>query len=159
MASPSVAADPGYGDRVRASFAKQGIMALLGARLLRVEPGLVEIELPFRADLVQQDGYLHAGVVTTIADSAGGYAALSLQPIDVGVLTVEFKINFLAPAVGDRFVARGRVVQAGRTLSVCTIEADAIAAGASKRCLYGTQTIFHRRPDAARQQAASSRKR
>jgi uncharacterized protein (TIGR00369 family) len=115
-------ADPNYEARVRASFAKQQFMATLGASLTTVQPGEVSIELPFRADLTQQHGFLHAGVVTSIIDSACGYAALSLMPPDRGVLSVEFKVNLLAPARGSAFQARGRVVRGGRTLTVCTGE-------------------------------------
>jgi len=111
--------DPDFEARVRASFAKQSFMATLGAQLVRVEPGLVEIELSFRQDLTQQHGYIHAGALATIADSACGYAALTLMPPGAGVVSVEFKINMLAPAVGERFLAVGRVVRAGRTLTVC----------------------------------------
>lgn len=104
--------------RVRASFGKQAFMALLGATISRVAPGEVDIELPWRADLVQQHGYVHAGVTSAIADSACGYAALSLMPADAAVLSVEYKVNLLAPARGVRFQARGRVVRSGRTISV-----------------------------------------
>src|SRR5690349_23737575 len=95
--------DPAYADRVRASFARQQIMHLIGATLTRVEPGAVEIHLPFRADLSQQHGFVHAGVITTIVDSACGYAALTLVPPATGVLSIEFKANFLAPARGSYF--------------------------------------------------------
>ena len=100
-------------------------MALLGARLARVAPGEVDIELPFRADLVQQHGYLHAGVTTSIADSACGYAALSLMVPDAAVLSVEYKVNLLAPARGRRFLAQGRVVKSGRTVTV--VRGDVLA--------------------------------
>ena len=113
-------ADPNYEARVRASFAKQQFMATLGASLTTVQPGEVSIELPFRADLTQQHGFLHAGVVTSVIDSACGYAALTLMPPDRAVLSVEFKVNLIAPAQGAMFQARGRVVRAGRTLTVCT---------------------------------------
>ena len=105
--------------RVRDSFAKQAFMHLLGAGLTHVLPGEVDIAVPFRDDLVQQHGYLHAGVTTAIADSACGYAALSLMPSDAAVLSVEFKVNMLAPAKGVRFLARGRVIRSGRTVTVC----------------------------------------
>lgn len=108
--------------RVRESFAKQAFMGLLGARLARVAPGEVDIELPFRADLVQQHGYLHAGVTAAIADSACGYAALSLMPADAAVLSVEYKVNMLSPAIGRRFLAMGRVVKSGRTITVVRCE-------------------------------------
>lgn len=112
--------DPNYEARARVSFERQQAMALLGARLITIEPGVVEIELPFRDDLTQQHGFLHAGIVTAIVDSACGYAALTLMPPGVGVLTVEFKVNLLNPAWGARFVARGEVVKPGRTLTICT---------------------------------------
>lgn len=115
----NVPQDPQYAERVRASFAKQKVMSLIGASLTRVDPGQVEIALSFREDLTQQHGFLHAGVLTTAVDSACGYAALSMMPPGTGVLAVEFKVNFLAPARGDRFLARGRVLRAGRTVIVC----------------------------------------
>jgi uncharacterized protein (TIGR00369 family) len=115
--------------RVSESFKKQQIMLLLGATLARVERGQVEIALPFREDLTQQHGFLHAGVVTTILDSACGYAALTVMPDDAGVLSIEFKTNLLAPAAGDRFIARGRVVRAGRTIVVCSGDVIALHDG------------------------------
>ena len=106
-------------------------MTTFGARLVEVAPGAVEIVLPFRAELAQQHGYLHGGVTTAIVDSACGYAALSLLPAGVEVLTVEYKVNFLAPAAGQVFVARGRVTKPGRTLTVCA--GDVIARDADGR--------------------------
>lgn len=111
-------ADAAFEERVRQSFANQRVMATIGAELTSVSPGEVVIELPFREDLTQQDGYLHAAIVSAIVDSACGYAAYSLMPADASVLSVEFKVNFLAPAVGRRFVAVGRVARPGRTLTV-----------------------------------------
>ena len=108
--------------RVRRSFEKQGLMATLGATLESVSPGAVEIALRPHPAISQQHGFVHAGAVTAIADSAAGYAALSLMPPGTGVLSTEFKINLLAPATGDRIVARGRVVKAGRTLTVAQTE-------------------------------------
>ncbi|MBA4066917.1 MAG: thioesterase [Isosphaera sp.] len=113
------AADDGFEPRVRASFARQRVMETIGAALTRVEAGAVEIALPYRADLTQQHGFVHAGIVATILDSACGYAAFSLMPADVAVLTVEYKINLLRPATGDHLVARARVVRSGKTLTVC----------------------------------------
>lgn len=104
--------------RVQDSFGRQAFMGLLGARLTRIAPGEVDIELDHRPDLVQQHGFLHAGVTTAIADSACGYAALSLMPDDAAVLSVEYKVNLLAPARGRRFLATGRVVRSGRTITV-----------------------------------------
>ncbi len=110
---------------VRQSFVEQSIMTLIGAKLGIVEPGVVEIHLPFRADLTQQDGFLHAGVITTVADSAAGYAAFTLMPAGSRVLSVEFKINLLRPARGESFLARAEVAKPGRTLSV--VRADVFA--------------------------------
>jgi len=109
---------------VRDSFAAQQLMATIGARLARVAAGEIEIRVPFRRDLTQQHGFLHAGVVASALDSACGYAAFSLMPKDSGVLTVEFKTNLLAPARGDELIARGRVLRAGRTITVCQAEAS-----------------------------------
>jgi uncharacterized protein (TIGR00369 family) len=120
---------PGYEDRVRESFARQAFMSTIGASLATVAPGEVVLELPFRDDLTQQHGTLHAGVLTAVADSACGYAAFTLMPPDHAVLSVEFKTNLLAPARGERFRAVARVVRAGRTLTVCTAEVRAVSAG------------------------------
>ena len=111
--------DPDWEARVRASFARQAFMTLIGAEIVRLGPGAVDIALLHRPDLTQQHGYFHAGTTTSIADSAAGYAALSLYPAGVGVLTTEFKINLLNPAAGARLLARGRVIKPGRTLTVC----------------------------------------
>ena len=111
--------DADYGRRVRESFARQRAMETLGMRLLRVAPGEVEIGLDFRGELTQQHGYLHAGIVTAAVDTACGYAALSLTEPGAEVLSVEFKLNLLSPAAGHSFVARARVVRAGRNLTVC----------------------------------------
>ena len=110
--------NPAFAEEIKASFAKQTIMGLIGAKLSRVEPGVIEITLPYRADLAQQHGYLHAGIVTTIADSACGYAAYSLMPPKSEVLSVEFKVNLMRPAKGEMFVAVAEVVKSGRTLTV-----------------------------------------
>ncbi len=138
--------DPGFAERVRASFAKQTFMATLGARLERVEPGAVDIALEHRDDLVQQHGFLHAGVLATIADSACGYAALSLMAPGFAVLSVEFKINLLAPAAGRRFVAAGRVIRAGRTLTVCSGEVRADGAAKPIAAMQATMIAVENRP-------------
>jgi len=111
--------------RVRASFSRQTVMATIGAELTRVNPGVVEIELPFRADLTQQHGFLHAGIISTALDSACGYAAYSVMPADAAVLTIEFKINLLAPGKGERFLFRGQVTKPGRTIVVADGQAYA----------------------------------
>ena len=124
--------DPDFEARVRESFARQRVMRTIGARLTRVAPGEVEIELPFREDLTQQHGYLHAGVVTTVVDSACGYAAMSLTPPGAEVLSVEFKINLLSPATGERLFARAGVKRAGRNITVCVGDAFVVNAGREK---------------------------
>ena len=128
--------NPSFADEITQSFAKQTIMGLIGAELTRVEPGIVEITLPYRADLAQQHGYLHAGIVTTIADSACGYAAYSLMPPNSEVLSVEFKVNLLRPAKGETFTAVAEVVKAGKTLTV--VRADVFGVDGDRRELVAT---------------------
>ena len=144
MTPSNAAVDPA--SRVQASFSQQSIMALLGAKLDTVEPGRVDIVLPYRADLCQQNGFLHAGISTTIADSAGGYAAFTLFGPDEDVLTSEFKMNFLAPARGDRFVATGRVVKPGKRLSVCQVEMHAYDGEHATLCVIGLLTAVRVTP-------------
>lgn len=122
---------PDYAARVAASFARQTFMATLGARLASVEPGRVVLEMPYRVDLTQQHGFVHAGVLASLADSACGYAAFSLMPEATGVLSVEFKMNLMKPAAGSLFRATGRVIRAGRTLTVCAAEVAAEEGGGS----------------------------
>src|SRR5262249_8319575 len=126
-------ANANFADEVRASFAQQSIMNLIGANLSRVDPGLVEITLPYHNDLTQQDGFLHAGIVTTIADSACAYAAYTLMPAASPVLSLEFKVNLLRPAAGEAFVAHAEVIKAGKTLTV--VRADVFALIKSDRTL------------------------
>ena len=114
-------ADPDFAARIRASFGRQKAMALIGAALTSVAPGAVEIALPFREDLTQQKGFVHGGIIGMIADTACGYAAYSLMPADSSLVTVEYKINILAPA-GTSLIARAEVVKAGRTLTVARAE-------------------------------------
>jgi uncharacterized protein (TIGR00369 family) len=119
--------NPSFAVEVQRSFAKQALMQLIGAELSRIEPGIVEINLSYRTDLTQQNGYLHAGIVTTIADTACGYAAYSLMPAGSQVLSVEFKVNLLRPAQGDKFLARAEVLKAGKTLTVVKADVFGIA--------------------------------
>ena len=112
-------ADPNFETRVRASFSQQGMLAELGAQIGLLRAGEVHLGAPFDARFTQQDGFLHAGIVTTLMDTACGYAALTLMPAASRVLSVEFKVNLLAPARGERFRAEGRVIKAGRTITVC----------------------------------------
>lgn len=119
--------NPNYEARVRASFAKQGVMTTCAARLNRIEPGMVEIEFPFSLGLSLHNGYIHAGVMTTVVDSACGYAAYTLMAADFDVLSIEYKVNFMSPAVGERFRCVGRVIKAGRTITVCSGDVFAVA--------------------------------
>ena len=129
-------------DRVRASFAKQRVMATIGATLERVERGEVTIAMPPNPSLTQQHGYLHAGIIATIADSACGYAALSIMPDDAAVLSIEFKTNMLAPADGERFIARGKVIKPGRTIMVCDATVHAVRKDGEKLVATMTGTMM-----------------
>jgi uncharacterized protein (TIGR00369 family) len=149
VTAPSfVAQDPAYEARVRESFAQQRVMATLGVTIARVAPGEVVLALPYRHDLTQQHGYMHAGIVTTIADSACGYAAFTLMPADSNVLSVEFKVNLMAPARGERFEARARVLRAGRTITTCQADVVAFEGGEEKvvATLLGTMMCVPARP-------------
>jgi uncharacterized protein (TIGR00369 family) len=128
--------------RIRGAFARQGMMTTIGASLVAVREGEVEIALPFSAALTQQHGFIHGGVVTTIVDSACGFAALSMMPAEAAVLTIEFKVNLLSPAKGEGLRAVGRVVRAGRTLMVCIGEVFAEEAGRSKQVALMTTTMM-----------------
>lgn len=119
--------NPRFAEDIKESFALQSVMRVIAAELSLIEPGIVEITLPYRADLTQQNGYLHAGIVTTIADSAAGYAAYSLMPAGAEVLSVEFKVNLLRPAQGKSFLARAEVIKPGRTLTVARADVFGIA--------------------------------
>ena len=132
---------------VRASLGRQSFMSLLGAEATVVDPGHVRIEIPYRPDLCQQNGYLHARVLASIADSACGYAALTLMPAGSDVLTVEFKINLMAPGRGDRFRADARVVRSGRTLTVCQAEVAAMSADGDDIPVAAMQATVIARPD------------
>jgi uncharacterized protein (TIGR00369 family) len=134
--------DPAFEARIRASFARQGLMSTLGASLLSVAPGAVEVALPTRDSIAQQHGFIHAGALAAIADTAAGYAALSLMAPGVGVLTTEFKINLVAPAVGERVVARGRVIKSGRMLTLAQAEIVAERSGDEKLVALLTATLM-----------------
>jgi uncharacterized protein (TIGR00369 family) len=136
------AVDTDFEARIRASFGRQKVMETIGARLERITPGEVRIALPFRQALTQQHGYLHAGILGIIVDSACGYAAYTLMPADSEVLSVEYKINFLAPARGQLFVAVGRVLKPGRTLTVCAGEVQAHTDGSPKRIVAMQSTMI-----------------
>jgi uncharacterized protein (TIGR00369 family) len=136
------ALNPDFESRVRDSFARQAAMRLIGARLTTVEPGLCVIELPVRDDLTQQHGFVHGGVVGMIADSAGGYAGFTLMPADASVLTVEYKINMLAPAAGEMLVATGEILKPGRTLAIVRADVMAIRGDRKTRVATMQQTLM-----------------
>lgn len=141
-AGPWKPQNPDFAERVRASFVRQGAMKTLGAELAAVEPGYCAITLVPRAEIAQQHGYVHAGIVAAIVDSAGGYAGFSLFPVTASVLTVEFKLNLLAPAHGERLVAEGFVVKPGRTLAVTRGEVHAEHGGRRTLVALMQQTLM-----------------
>ena len=128
--------EPACEARVRESFSRQSHMATLGAEIVFLAPGEVHLAFPFAEKFCQQNGFMHAGAIASVADSANGYAAYTLAPADTDVLAVEFKINLLAPARGTGFLACGRVLRPGRTLTVC--QADVFTTGSSERTLIAT---------------------
>ena len=136
------ATDPDFAERVRKSFDAQGIMDHIGATLTLIGPGVCEIELPYSDAVSQQHGFFHGGVIGTIADSAGGYAAFGLMDAEDGILTVEYKLNLMAPADGDLLVARGQVVRAGRTLTVARAEVGVVKNGVEVACAAMQQTLM-----------------
>ena len=144
--------NPHFAERVRDSFARQAAMRLIGATLVEVGPGAVTIDLPVREDLTQQHRYVHGGIVGMIADSAGGYAAFTLMPAEASVLTVEYKINMLAPATGEWLGARGTVVKSGRTLSIARADVFGVANGEERLVATMQQTlmVMHGMADEAR---------
>lgn len=137
-----IAEDSNFAARVRDSFDRQNAMALIGAKLTKIEPGYCEIELPYRDALTQQHKFFHGGITTMIADSAAGYAAYSLFPADASVLTVEFKMSLLAPAAGDKLIASARVVKPGRTLTLCDVEVHAVKDGKQTLVLKELETLI-----------------
>ena len=134
---------------VRESFAAQPLMATIGAQLSHLSAGEVPIRVPYRSDLTQQHGFLHASVVASALDSACGYAAYSLMPQGAGVLTIEYKINLMAPAKGEELIARGRVIRAGRTITVCQADAFMRTDGAETpvAAMLATVMTIRDRPD------------
>ncbi|MGW8884553.1 PaaI family thioesterase [Streptomyces sp. NPDC055749] len=135
-------ATPEVRKRIQDSFDRQGLMSHLGARITHIGPGRVHIELPSRPEVTQQHGYFHAGATSAVADSAGGYAAYTLFPENAEVLTVEYKINLLAPAVGDHIEAVGTVLKSGRTLTVCRLEVFGVQDGRRELVANGQQTLI-----------------
>ncbi len=135
MMSAFVAPDTDFETRVREGFARQQVMATLGAELTRVTPGMVEIEMPYSKALTQQYGFLHGGIISAALDSACGFAAYSVMPADAAVLTIEFKVNLLAPGKGERFLFRGSVTKPGRTIVVADGQAYAFDGGGEARLI------------------------
>jgi uncharacterized protein (TIGR00369 family) len=133
-----------FAGSVHRSFERQGLMRLLGATLEDVQPGYVNILLPFKEGLTQQHSYFHAGAITSVVDSACGYAALTLMPPDTEVLTIEYKVNFVAPARGEFAIARGRVLKPGRTITVCQGEVIVVQDGVEKLCATMLATMISR---------------
>jgi uncharacterized protein (TIGR00369 family) len=136
------ASDPEYESRIRDSFARQGLMKHLGAEIAELGPGHVTIQVPFRAEVTQQHGYFHAGVSGAIGDSACGYSAYTLMPADSSVLTVEYKMNLLAPADGENLIARARVLRSGKTLKICAADVYAQKNGQEVHCATMLATIM-----------------
>ncbi|MGC2855580.1 PaaI family thioesterase [Novispirillum sp. DQ9] len=142
--------DPDFKARTRASFDRQAMMKTLGVEMTVIEPGRCELVMPFNRDFTQQHGFLHAGAVTTVADSAAGYAAFSLMPADSSVLSIEFKQNLLSPAIGDKLIARAEVVRAGKTITVVDCRAFMVNKGQEKLVgmMVATMMCMHGRTDA-----------
>jgi uncharacterized protein (TIGR00369 family) len=142
MRAEHIPVDPDYAVRVRASFGRQGAMRLIGAEIRDLSPGACTLQLEWREELTQQHGYIHAGIVSTLLDSAGGYAGFTLFPAQSSVLTIEYKVNLLAPAAGERIVAKAEVVRIGRTLAVTRGEAYAVSGATSTVCALMQQTLM-----------------
>lgn len=144
--------NPDFAARVRDSFARQGAMALIGARIEHLAPGACDLAIDRRPEVLQQHGYFHGGIVGALADSAGGYAAFTLMNADASILTVEYKINLLAPADGESLIARGRVVRPGRTLVIARCDVQVVRDGQERLCATSLQTLMTLagRPDGPR---------
>lgn len=138
--------DPDWRARCLASFEQQPIRKAFGIVMTTIEPGFCEMRMPFRADLTQQQGFFHAGIVSTLADNAGGMSAYTLMPAGAAILGVEFKVNFMSPAKGDVMIARARVVKPGRTLIITQVEVAMLEDGAEKDCALMQQTAFCQMP-------------
>jgi uncharacterized protein (TIGR00369 family) len=141
------ALDPSFESRIRESFAAQKLMRTLRAELTKIEPGEIVIEMPFGEEFTQQNGFIHAGIITTIADSACGYAAYTLMPAVTEVLSVEFKVNLLSPAIGEKFIAHAHVIKPGRTLTVCRADVFGVNAGEEKLIATMLATMISRKKE------------
>jgi uncharacterized protein (TIGR00369 family) len=134
--------DPAWETKVRTSFSRQPLMPFIGAELTGLDPGWCEIRLPYRPELTQQHGFFHAGIIATVVDNAGGYAGFSLMPTGASVLSVEFKLNLLAPGDGELLIAEGWVVKAGKTLVIARGEAYVLKGGTTTHCATMQQTLM-----------------
>jgi uncharacterized protein (TIGR00369 family) len=134
--------NPDFERRVRDSFARQGLMSFIGAELAEVKPGYCEIRVGYRKELTQQHGFFHAGIVGTLSDTCGGYAAFSLMPADSSILTVEYKLNLVSPGDGDQLIARGEVVKSGRTFTICTTDVIVVKNGVENLCATSLMTLI-----------------
>lgn len=143
MTGKFIPQDSNFAEKVRDSFARQKFMDYIGAKIVELRPGYCEIHLPYREELSQQHAYFHAGVIGTIADNAGGYAAFTLLPADSTVLTVEYKLNLLAPGNGELLIGRGQVVKSGRTLTVCKSDIVVLKDGRESLCAIATITLMN----------------
>lgn len=133
---------PDYKSKVKDSFNRQGFMHHIGAELVKVEPGFCEIHVPYSKELTQQHGFFHAGVISTVADNASGYAGFSLMDEKASVLTVEFKLNLISPGKGDLLIARANVLKNGRTLTICRSEIYVMSDGKEKLCAAAQSTLI-----------------
>jgi uncharacterized protein (TIGR00369 family) len=131
-----------YRQKVEDSFNSQKFMDFIGAKLVDVKPGFCEIHLPFKEELTQQNGFFHAGIISTLADNAAGYASFSLMEEDASILSVEFKLNLISPGVGDLLVARANVLKSGRTLTICRADVFAVKDGVEKLCAASQATLI-----------------
>jgi len=134
--------DPDYINKVKASFDRQEFMKLINSRLVKIEPGFCEIEVPYNLNITQQHGFFHAGIVGTIADNAAGYAAFSLMRPESSILTVEFKLNLISPADGELLIGRSHVLKNGRTLTICRTDVYIVKNGIEKLCAACQSTLM-----------------
>ena len=136
------ALDPNFEQRIRESFSRQYFMSFIGAELALVEPGYCEIHLNYKRDLSQQHGFFHGGIIGTLADNSGGYAAYSLMPSNASILTVEYKLNLVAPGDGDLLIGRGQVIKPGRTLTICKSDVFVVKNDVEKLCATSLVTLM-----------------
>jgi len=141
--------DPDLKNKIKESFSRQGFMDFIGSEITDIRPGYCEIQVPFKKELSQQHGYFHAGIIGTLADNSGGYAAFTLMPSDSSILTVEYKLNLIAPGDGDLLISRARVIKPGRTLTICRPEVFVVKNGVQTLCAAALMTLMtlHGKPD------------